>query len=137
MWIATTIGFYSIVQKGHHDDPDGKKLFVIRARTKDDLQRLVDLIQPKLKLYVGDTPVRIKIHEYEKSDYQFRIYLDTKEDLATTLATLAEKVTYPNFKDEIAEIPHQQDKAPAYANLWLKLFLLTHKGLFDEQPAEA
>lgn len=137
MWIATTIGFYSIVQKEHHDDPDGKKLFVIRARTKDDLQRLVDLIQPKLKLYVGDTPARIKIHEYEKSDYQFRIYLDTKEDLATTLATLAEKVTYPNFKDEIAEIPHQQDKAPAYANLWLKLFLLTHKGLFDEQPAEA
>lgn len=137
MWIATTIGFYSIVQKEHHDDSDGKKLFVIRARTKDDLQRLVDLIQPKLKLYAGDTPVKLKIYEYEKSDYQYRIYLDTEEDLATTLATLAEKVTYPNFKDEIAEIPHQQDKAPAYANLWLKLFLLTHKGLFDEQPAEA
>ena len=137
MWIATTIGFYSIVQKEHHDDPDGKKLFVIRARTKDDLQRLVDLIQPKLKLYAGDTPVKLKIYEYEKSDYQYRIYLDTQEDLATTLAALAEKVTYPNFKDEIAEIPHQQDKAPAYANLWLKLFLLTHKELFDEQPAEA
>lgn len=137
MWIATTLGFYSIVQKEHHDDPDGKKLFVIRARMKGDLQRLVDLIQPKLKLYAGDTPANIKIYEYEKSDYQYRIYLETEEDLATTLAALAEKVTYSNFKDEIAEIPHQQDKAPAYANLWLKLFLLTHKGLFDEQPAEA
>jgi hypothetical protein len=130
MWIATTIGFYSIVHKEHHDDPEGQKLFVIRARTRGDIDRLAKEIKNKLNK-------EIVIHEYEKSDYQFRIYLETKEDLAATLATLAEKVTYPNFKDEIAEIPHQQDKAPAYANLWLKLFLLTHKGLFDEQPSEA
>ena len=103
---------------------------MIRARTRGDIDRLAKEINHKLNK-------EVTIHEYEKSDYQFRIYLDTQEDLATTLATLAEKVTYPNFKDEIAEIPHQQDKAPAYANLWLKLFLLTHKGLFDEQPAEA
>ena len=130
MWIATTIGFYSIVEKEHHDDPDGQKLFVIRARTRGDIDRLAKRIETTLNR-------KVTIHEYEKSDYQFRIYLETQEDLAATLATLAETITYSNFKDEIAEIPHQQDKAPAYANLWLKLFLLTHKGLFDEQPAEA
>ena len=77
------------------------------------------------------------IYEYEKSDYQFRIYLDNEQELSATLGALASKVTYSNFKEEIVEIPHQQDKVPAYSNLWLKLFLLTHKGIFSEQPSEA
>lgn len=130
MWIATTIGFYSIVQKEHHDDPDGKKLFVVRARARDDLQRLVDLIQPKLKLYTGDKPVKIKIYEYEKSDYKYRIYLETKEDFEATLAALAKTVTYPNFKDEILEIDHQRDKVQPYSDLWLGLLLSHNKEAF-------
>ena len=130
MWIATTLGFYSIVKKEHHDNPNGPKLFVIRARTRGDIERLAKRIEET-------SNKKATIHEYEKSDYQFRIYLETEEDLAATLSAFAKTILYSNFKDEIAEIPHQQDKAPAYANLWLKLFMLTHKDLFDEQPSEA
>ena len=126
MWIATKIGFYSIVQKQHHLRPNGDKLFVVRTRTFDDLQRLIDVIQPKLKQ-------EIQIHEYEKSDYPYRIYLDTKEDLSTTLATLSETITYPNFKDEISDSDHQQEKADAYSQLWLNLFLTYRPELFSER----
>jgi len=125
MWIATNIGFFSIVEKEHHIDLDGHKLFVVRARDKDDLIRLVDLIQPKIK-------EEIEIHSYDKSDYPHRIYLETKEDLATTLATLSETVTYPNFKDEISESPHQQRKTQAYSDLWLKLFMEYNPEMFNE-----
>lgn len=127
MWIATTIGFYSIVYKRHHQNLN-KKLFVVRARTRGDIERLAEEIRLNLKKEVN-------IYEYEKSDYQFRVYLETQEDFAATLAALAKKVTYPNFKDEISETPHQAEKVGAYANLWLKLFMLTHKRIFNESPS--
>jgi hypothetical protein len=130
MWIATTLGFYSVVHKQHHEAPNGKRFFVIRARTRGDIERLAK----EIKSVTGKDKM---IHEYEKSDYQFRIYLENEQELSATLGALASKVTYSNFKEEIAEIPHQQDKVPAYSNLWLKLFLLTHKGIFNEQPSEA
>ena len=126
MWLATKIGFYSIVEKQHHLHPNGEKLFVVRTRTFGDLQRLIEAIEPKLK---RDIPT----HEYEKSDYPYRIYLETKEELSTTLATLAETITYPNFKDEISESDHQQDKADAYGQLWLNLFMIYRPELFSER----
>jgi hypothetical protein len=125
MWLATKIGFYSIVEKEHHLHPNGDKLFVVRTRTYDDLFRLIATIQPKLKR-------NIQIHEYAKSDYPYRIYLETKEELSTTLATLASSITYPNFKDEISESDHQQDKADAYGQLWLNLFMTYRPELFNE-----
>lgn len=129
MWIATTLGFYSVVHKQHHDAPNGEKLFVIRARTRGDIKRLAKEIKSVLRK-------DLEIYEYEKSDYQFRFYLKNHKELSATLGALASKVTYANFKEEIAEIPHQQEKAPTYANLWLWLFLLTRKGLFSEPPSE-
>lgn len=126
MWLATKIGFYSIVEKQHHLHPNGEKLFVVRTRTIGDLQRLIDEIQPKLKRV-------LPIYEYEKSDYPYRIYLDTKEEISTTLATLAETITYPNFKDEISDSDHQQDKADAYSQLWLNLFMTYRPELFSER----
>jgi hypothetical protein len=101
-------------------------LFVVRTRTLGDLQRLIEAIEPKLK---RDIPT----HEYEKSDYPYRIYLETKEELSTTLATLAETIAYPNFKDEISESDHQQDKADAYGQLWLNLFMIYRPELFSER----
>jgi hypothetical protein len=126
MWLATKIGFYSIVEKEHHLHPNGDKLFVVRTRTYDDLFRLIATIQPKLKR-------NIQIHEYEKSDYPYRIYLETKEELSTTLATLASSITYPNFKDEISESDSQQEKSDAYSQLWLNLFMTYRPELFDER----
>lgn len=126
MWLATKIGFYSIVEKQHHLHPNGEKFFVVRTRTIDDLQRLIEAIQPKLKR-------SIQIHEYDKSDYPYRIYLASKEEISTTLATLAETITYPNFKDEISDSDHQQDKADAYSQLWLNLFMTYRPELFSER----
>ena len=126
MWLATKLGFYSIVEKEHHLRPNGDKVFVVRSRTSGDLQRLLNVIQPLLKK-------EYTIHEYEKSDYPYRIYLETKEELSTTFATLASSITYPNFKDEISESDSQQEKSDAYSQLWLNLFMTYRPELFNER----
>ena len=123
MWIATKIGFFSVVEKEHHNNPNGQKLFVVRARDSGDLHRLIQLIKNKIKK-------ELIIYSYDKSDYPHRIYLETQKDFETTLATLAEKVTYPNFKDEILETSHQQDKVQPYSDLWLGLLLSHNKEAF-------
>lgn len=41
MWIASNIGFYSIVKKPSHLNEDGPEVHVIRARDKNDLTRLL------------------------------------------------------------------------------------------------
>lgn len=123
MWIATKIGFFSIVEKEHHENPNGQKLFVVRARDSGDLHRLILLIKNKIK----KEPT---IYSYEKSDYPHRIYLETKEDFEATLAVLTQTVTYPNFKDEILETDHQKDKVQPYSDLWLGLLLSHNKGEF-------
>lgn len=40
MWIASNIGFYSVVNKPSHLNPDGPEVHDVRARNKDDLTRL-------------------------------------------------------------------------------------------------
>jgi glutamate synthase (NADPH/NADH) large chain len=44
MWIASNIGFYSIVKKPSHLNEDGPEAHVVRARDKGDLTRLFPIV---------------------------------------------------------------------------------------------
>jgi hypothetical protein len=83
MWILTKIGFYSIIKKTSHLNPDGPAFFNIRGRDKDDLKRFAELVSPDL----AKRPV---VHEYAHSDYPYRVYLNTQEEMATCLAAGAD-----------------------------------------------
>jgi hypothetical protein len=102
MWLFTTAGFFSIVQ-----DAQDKSLHHIRTRTLDDLNTLRALI-PALPRPVLSHP---------GSDYPHRI-LCPSGLLPEVLTTLGRTIEYPNFKSEIARLPAQRDKLPAYHQIW-------------------
>jgi hypothetical protein len=97
MWIASTSGFFSIVQ--HRDFPDQ---FIIRARVKKDLESIVD---------------SSKILSTPEADYRYRVILK-KEEVATIYQGLLSGIDYPNFKNAVASNPFQKDKLSAYHKIW-------------------
>ena len=111
MWLLTKIGFYSITKKTSHLNPDGPAVFTIRGRDKDDLKRLAELVSP----YLAKRPV---VHEYAYSDYPYRVYLNTQEEMDAVMAKLAALIDYDNFKDTIDDTPHQKLKSKAYHKFW-------------------
>ena len=115
MWILTKIGFYSITKKPSHLNPDGPEVFNIRGRDKDDLKRLAELVSPDL----AKSPV---VHEYSRSDYPYRVYLNTQEDMDAVMAKLSALIDYDNFKDMIKATPHQKAKLEPYEEFWTLLY---------------
>ena len=111
MWLLTKIGFYSITKKPSHLHPDGAAVFNIRGRDKADLKRLAELISPDL----AKRPV---VHEYDYSDYPYRIYLHSEQDMASLMAKLSALIDYDNFKDTIDATRHQKLKSEAYHKFW-------------------
>ena len=111
MWLLTKIGFYSITKKPSHLNPDGPAVFTIRGRDKDDLKLLAELVSPDL----AKRPV---VHEYAYSDYPYRVYLNTQEEMDAVMAKLAALIDYDNFKDTIDDTPHQKLKSKAYHKFW-------------------
>jgi hypothetical protein len=102
MWIASKYGFYSIVKKAGTDGV----AYHIRARTVEDLERLREAAK-----------ITNPILYWAPADYKFRI-LVSKKEFGLIMKALANGVTYPNFKNEIALTPHQSQKLPLYHRLW-------------------
>jgi hypothetical protein len=115
MWIATKIGFYSIVLR---PEKEGAKnnVYHIRARTGADIDAVISLLEPILKR-------SLQLFETPDVDYHWRIILKP-EELAPALAALAATVDYPNFKDEIHASGTQAEKLDAYSDLWSALYEL-------------
>ena len=111
MWLLTKIGFYSVTKKPSHLNPDGADVFNIRGRDKNDLQRLAGLVS-------DDLAKRPVVHEYNYSDYPYRIYLHTQQDMDSLMAKLAGLIDYDNFKNTIDSTPHQKLKSKAYHEFW-------------------
>ena len=106
MWLFTTVGFFSVVQKPNQDG------LTVRARVKDDLDRLRLKYMPQLSATVtGDG-----------TDYQFRATI-SHDDFAFGLAKLAHDITYDNFKNEIARKQGVKREA-AYHKVWETLHAL-------------
>ena len=113
MWIATKIGFYSIVLRPEKEG-SAEKVFHLRARTGADIDAAISLLEPVLKR-------PLPLFETPDVDYHWRIILRVGE-LGPALAALAATVDYPNFKDQIHASPTQADKLNAYSDLWSALY---------------
>lgn len=117
MWMITTRGFYSAVQK-RNDPPN---MLTIRARAREDLENLSDLLPD------------IEIKDGGGTDYPYRTRV-LVSDWARVCATLALEVDYSNFKDEVKK---KQGKARAdiYMRIWSALLSLTPRGVREAQWA--
>ena len=102
MWIMTTDGFFSAVQ--NKDDP---KTVLIRARRRDDLERLN-------KYIMGDN----KIMEWAGADYPYRIIIK-KSIWADYVSNKALNISYSNFKATIPVGDYSREKA--YHECWVSL----------------
>ncbi len=117
MWIASNIGFFSIVKKTSHLNEEGPEVHVVRARDKGDLTRLLAKSSEAPGFTWRNDSVT-QIHSWDYSDYRYRIYVENTEDFAAIFDALHSTITYDNFKDEILKTPHQLKKYKAYQDLW-------------------
>lgn len=113
MWIASKLGFYSIVRKagGWH----------VRARVRGDLVNLAAV--------AGLDPETIE--EWPAADYRWRIRVK-KRFLSRVFRVLEASIDYPNFKSEIAATPEQRPKLHTYHNLWTNLYRVQEEGLQEQ-----
>jgi 8-oxo-dGTP pyrophosphatase MutT (NUDIX family) len=106
MWLFTTVGFFSIVQKT--SDP----LLTVRARVADDLSQLRDRYMP------GLSPTIIG----GGADYPFRATI-SRDDFARGLAQVVQDIDYASFRDEIERVTGRA-RGPIYTQVWKVLMKL-------------
>jgi hypothetical protein len=100
MWLTTTFGFFSIVQKS------GTKHLTVRARVRSDLDRLRDRYLPTLTQTI----------EKAGSDYRYRATV-SHADLAAATARIVGDIRYDNFKSEVESVQgHARESV--YARVW-------------------
>ncbi len=112
MWIMTTIGFFSIVQKPE-DKHDGT--LTIRSRVKSDLIALRDQYLPNLDPIVA----------YSGTDYQYRARAP-HNDVSAALQKLTQDIDYDNFKNAVASC-QDYSRANLYGKVWSTLYNLSEK----------
>ena len=110
MWIFTTFGFFSVVQK------PGTDCLTIRARTRDDLDALRARYLPTLSKTItgGGT------------DYPFRATV-AHDELADAMVEIVRDVTYANFKNEVQHEAGEH-RAHVYGRVWTELLALEEFG---------
>ena len=106
MWLITTTGFYSIVEKPW-DKKDGT--LTVRARAKTDLESLRAAGLPEL----GD------VKEDTDADYRFRAQAP-KSAVARAVQTQVEGIDYDNFKTAVGK-RQGKERAHTYLDVWAAL----------------
>ncbi len=109
MWMVSSRGFFSIVDKGDRED-----CLCVRGRVREDLDNLLGL-EP-LKSYADE------IQESDLGDYRYRVYV-SRDDWIMAAALLAEEIDYPNFKDEVGR-KQGYERSRLYMKVWSALFEL-------------
>jgi hypothetical protein len=104
MWIFTTIGFFSIVQKPRTD------FLTVRARVASDLDNLRTEFMPLLSPTVSGSG----------TDYPFRATISHK-GFGAGLAKMGEAITYGNLKSAVGKKMGWQ-REQAYHKVWQDLF---------------
>lgn len=104
MWIFTTIGFFSVVQKPGDDQ------LTVRARFDGDLDRLRDRFLPELGP-AKRTP---------DADYLYRARVE-QAAFAQAMAKIAADIDYSNFKSAVGA-RQGHDRAHVYADVWSVLY---------------
>lgn len=103
MWLMTQHGLYSVVQD---EDPAYLR---IRARRKQDLDNLSDLVTFKAEVIESDA-----------SDYRYSIRLK-RGSARRLLAATFDHINYPNFREAITRTPDQREKIFSYRQIWSTL----------------
>lgn len=112
MWIMTSCGFFSIVEKPEDRE---EHLLTIRARVREDLEALRDRWLPALG----------PIQDWATSDYRFRARAP-RAAVAAALAQLTAAIDYDNFKNEVAKT-QGYDRARTYSKVWEVLYGLQRR----------
>jgi hypothetical protein len=112
MWLITTVGFFSIVQK-----PEDKRTgtLTIRARTRDDLEAL----RTQYLRSLGE------IRESSYTDYRYRATVP-KAAVAAAVAQMIEDIDYSNFKNEVAR-KQGGKRSHLYHEIWGVLYRMQAK----------
>lgn len=100
MWLFTTFGFFSVVQK------PGETNLTIRSRVRSDLDRLRQKYLPSLGPVV----------EHGGTDYQYRAKA-SHTDLAEAMAKMVKDIDYGNFKNAVTQRQGRK-RHDAYAGVW-------------------
>lgn len=119
MWLFTSTGFYSVVQK------PGESRLTVRARVRSDLERLRKKYMPEL----SETFVDVG------TDYRYRAFVDHAA-FGRGLARVGEALHYSNFKGEVARTQSQR-RATAYSNAWTALWELLREDDEEEKDRVA
>ena len=105
MWLFARFGFFSVVV-----DKDNPGYLLVRARMPGGLETLKSRYLPELGP-IAETPER---------DYRFRASV-RKQAFTATVSSIAEDITYANFKDEVKHV--QGDRRAAwYADVWSVMY---------------
>lgn len=106
MWLFTTSGFFSIVNKTDKDNEQHP--YQLRARSLDELKELV----AKVPALAGK-----EIHSYDFADYAYRIFLNEAE-AGLVGAFLVQSISYPNFKNEFEGKPRFKGLKQILGQIW-------------------
>ena len=107
MWIFTDFGFFSAVNNRRNPNQ-----IVLRARVRDDLERLIEK-------YVPERP---EIIANAGTDYKYRIYLD-KSVWANILLNATMDIDYTNFKRSVHD-KMGDARADSCFNVWNAMYAL-------------
>lgn len=111
MWLLTTFGFFSIVQK---TKDRGTEVLTVRARVRADLEKLRDRYLPGLGEIVSSP----------EHDYAFRALVD-RQELAGAIGRILMDIDYPNFKSAVAqEAGYAREQV--YDDVWEALLALQY-----------
>ena len=99
----TQHGLYSVVQD------ENPAYLLIRARKKDDLTNLSNLVTFKAEVIESD-----------EADYRYSIRLK-RGSARRLLAATFDQVNYPNFREAITKTPDQREKIFSYRQIWSTL----------------
>lgn len=109
MWLITTIGFFSVVQKPGDVAAD---TLTVRARVRGDLEALRERFLPGLGA----------IQESKTNDYRFRA-VAPRAEVAAAMVSLVNQLDYSNFKNEVAKVQGSA-RAHLYHDVWDVLYRL-------------
>ncbi len=109
MWLFTTTGFFSIVEK-EWDRPT--QTLTIRARSRDALDRLRAGLLPELGATVED----------RRADYRYRAQAP-RDAVARAMAEAVRQLDYSNFKSAVGK-RQGQARAHLYHDVWEVMYRL-------------
>ncbi len=115
MWLTTTIGFFSIVQK------PGDLHLTVRARSASDLDRLREQFMPELSATIS----------HAGTDYPYRATIG-REAFSDGLAKMGAAIDYSNFKNAVAE-RMGKERAGTYATVWKALTAIKKEKIIRRQ----